>query len=91
MPACVRSSPAWRVNTRRGEQWSYSSGGAWLLGDILERATGMSLAAWLEQALWQPPDAHAACGMLISKEARRRAHGFNATLEDWAALVNSLP
>ncbi|MFH6844845.1 serine hydrolase domain-containing protein, partial [Acinetobacter baumannii] len=22
-----------------GEQWSYSSGGAWLLGDVLERAT----------------------------------------------------
>ncbi len=37
-----------------GEQWSYSSGGARLLGDVLERATGMSLAARLEQSLWQP-------------------------------------
>jgi CubicO group peptidase (beta-lactamase class C family) len=40
---------------RRAGERAYSSGGAWLLGDILERATGMSLAAWLEQSLCSPP------------------------------------
>ncbi|MBK2638129.1 serine hydrolase, partial [Escherichia coli] len=68
-----------------GEQWSYSSGGAWLLGDILERATGMSLAAWLEQALWQPAGmAHD--GVWHAYQQGKHdvgAHGFNATLEDW--------
>ena len=53
--ACVRKIVTGLARQHpAGEQWSYSSGGAWLLGDILERATGMSLAAWLEQALWQP-------------------------------------
>ena len=33
-----------------GENWSYSSGGAWLLGDVLERATGMTLAAYRRKA-----------------------------------------
>ena len=33
-----------------GQHWSYSSGGAWLLGDVLERATGMTLAAILRRA-----------------------------------------
>lgn len=60
-------------------------GGAWLLGDILERATGMSLAAWLEQALWQPAGmAHD--GVWHAYQQGKHdvgAHGFNATLEDW--------
>ncbi|WP_213796121.1 serine hydrolase domain-containing protein [Klebsiella aerogenes] len=68
-----------------GEQWSYSSGGAWLLGDVLERATGMSLAAWLEQSLWQPAGmAHDGVWHAYKKGQHDvGAHGFNATLEDW--------
>lgn len=68
-----------------GQVWSYSSGGAWLLGDVLERAVGMSIGKYLEQRIWIPfgmaddgvwhcyvPGVHD-CG----------AHGFNATLRDW--------
>ena len=68
-----------------GESWSYSSGGAWLLGDVLEKATGMSIAAWLEQSLWKPYGM-ASDGVWHAYEKGKHdvgAHGFNATLEDW--------
>ena len=68
-----------------GEVWSYSSGGAWLLGDVLERATGMTLAANLEQSIWQPYGM-ASDGVWHAYSKNQHdvgAHGFNATLEDW--------
>ena len=68
-----------------GEVWSYSSGGAWLLGDVLERATGMTLAGYLEKSLWQPYGmANDGVWHAYTKgEHDVGAHGFNATLEDW--------
>jgi CubicO group peptidase (beta-lactamase class C family) len=69
-----------------GQNWSYSSGGAWLLGDVLERATGMTLAAYLEQSIWQPYGM-ASDGVWHAYSKGQHdvgAHGFNATLEDWA-------
>ena len=68
-----------------GQSWSYSSGGAWLLGDVLAHATGMPLAAYLEQSLWKPYGM-ANDGVWHSYQAGQHdvgAHGFNATLEDW--------
>ncbi len=68
-----------------GQHWSYSSGGAWLLGDVLERATGMSLAAYLQQSIWQPYGM-ANDGVWHAYQPGKHdvgAHGFNATLEDW--------
>ena len=68
-----------------GSTWSYSSGGAWLLGDVLERATGMPLASYLQQTLWQPYGM-AQDGVWHSYQPGQHdvgAHGFNATLEDW--------
>ncbi|HDC4501450.1 TPA: serine hydrolase [Enterobacter kobei] len=68
-----------------GENWSYSSGGAWLLGDVLERATGMTLAAYLEKRIWQPYGM-ASDGVWHAYSKGQHdvgAHGFNATLEDW--------
>jgi len=68
-----------------GESWSYSSGGAWLLGDVLEKATGMPLAKYLEKTLWQPYGM-AQDGVWHSYQQGKHdvgAHGFNATLEDW--------
>ncbi|BEO04896.1 serine hydrolase [Serratia marcescens] len=84
--ACVRKLVA---SLRRahpaGQNWSYSSGGAWLLGDVLERATGMPLAAYLEQSIWQPYGM-ASDGVWHAYAKGQHdvgAHGFNATLEDW--------
>ncbi len=69
MPACVRSSPAARQHRRASSGPTLPA--AHGSGDITERATGMSLAAG-EQALAAGRDGPTACGMLISKEARRR-------------------
>lgn len=66
-----------------GQVWSYNSGGAWLLGDLLEKTVGMPLSRYLEQQIWVP------CGMASdgvwhSYEGHDTgAHGFNATLADW--------
>ena len=68
-----------------GQHWSYSSGGAWLLGDVLERVTGMTLAAYLEKSIWQPYGM-ASDGVWHAYRKGQHdvgAHGFNATLEDW--------
>ncbi len=68
-----------------GTVWSYSSGGAWLLGDVLERATGMPLADYLEQSIWKPYGM-ASDGVWHAYEPGQHdvgAHGFNATLDDW--------
>ncbi|HEJ1091591.1 MULTISPECIES: serine hydrolase [Serratia] len=84
--ACVRKLVAGlRRAHPAGQNWSYSSGGAWLLGDVLERATGMPLAAYLQQSIWQPYGM-ASDGVWHAYAKGQHdvgAHGFNATLEDW--------
>jgi len=86
--ACVNAlvnDPQRQAYARPGEAWSYSSGGAWLLGDTLEKATGKSLAQYLQEKIWQPYGmTHD--GVWHSYQPGRHdvgAHGFNATLEDW--------
>ena len=41
-----------RPGVRPGEVWSYNTGGAWLVGRVLEKATGMTIARYLETRLW---------------------------------------
>lgn len=78
-------SPARKAYAKPGKVWSYSSGGAWLLGDTLEHATGMPLARYLQEKIWQPAGmVHD--GVWHSYQPGKHdvgAHGFNATLEDW--------
>ncbi|MEA1064958.1 serine hydrolase [Erwinia sp. HR93] len=77
--------PARKAYAKPGEAWSYSSGGAWLLGDTLEKATGKSLAQNLQEKIWQPYGMMHD-GVWHSYEKGKHdvgAHGFNATLEDW--------
>ncbi|CDK73274.1 Beta-lactamase class C and other penicillin binding proteins [Klebsiella pneumoniae IS22] len=92
--ACVRKIVTGLARQHpAGEQWSYSSGGAWLLGDILERATGMSLAAWLEQALWQPAGMGHDGVWHAYQQGKHDvgAHALTPPLKTGAALVNSSP
>ncbi|WP_158781478.1 serine hydrolase [Pantoea sp. BAV 3049] len=85
---CVRQliiTPQRKAYARPGKVWSYSSGGAWLLGDTLEKATGMPLAQYLQEKIWQPYGM-ANDGVWHSYQQGQHdvgAHGFNATLEDW--------
>ncbi|WJF89815.1 serine hydrolase [Paraburkholderia bonniea] len=73
------------AKVKPGEVWSYTTGGAWLLGDILERATGMPIAQYLQQKIWMP-SGMANDGVWHSYQPGKHdigGHGFNATLEDW--------
>ena len=68
-----------------GEVWSYNTGGAWLVGRVLENATGMTIAKYLESRVWsrygmqQDGVWHA----LIKDKTDMGGHGFNASLRDW--------
>nr|WP_154325237.1 serine hydrolase [Pantoea sp. 201603H] len=85
---CVKKliiNPQRKTYAAPGEVWSYSSGGAWMLGDTLEKATGMPLARYLQEKIWQP-FGMTHDGVWHSYEKGKHdvgAHGFNATLEDW--------
>lgn len=68
-----------------GEVWSYNTGGAWLVGRVLENATGMTIAKYLERRVWsrygmqQDGVWHA----LVKDKVDMGGHGFNASLRDW--------
>lgn len=86
--ACVSQlvlNPQRQALAKPGEVWSYDSGGAWLLGDTLEKATGKTLAQYLQEHIWQP-FGMVHDGVWHSYQPGQHdvgAHGFNATLEDW--------
>ena len=72
-----------RSGIEPGQVWSYNSGGAWLLGEVLEKATGMPISRYLEQKIWMP-FGMAADGVWHTYEGHDTgAHGFNAILADW--------
>lgn len=85
---CVKNlieNPQRKAYAKPGTVWSYSSGGAWLLGDTLEKITGKTLAKDLQDSIWQP-DGMTQDGVWHSYQVGKHdvgAHGFNATLEDW--------
>lgn len=74
-----------RTGINPGEAWSYNTGGAWLVGRILESATGMPLARYLESRLWQPVgmESDGVWQSLVPGKIDMGGHGFNATLRDW--------
>lgn len=85
---CVNNlvkNPQRKAYAKPGTAWSYSSGGAWLLGDTLEKATGENIAKYLQDKIWQP-FGMSRDGVWHSYAVDKHdvgAHGFNATLEDW--------
>lgn len=74
---------------QQGEVWHYSTGEAYLMGLALERATGVSLAKYLERKIWQPAKMEQS-GVWI-KEADDGGCfggiGFNATLRDYGRFA----
>ncbi|MCY1390217.1 Beta-lactamase [compost metagenome] len=74
-----------KPGVKPGEVWSYNTGGAWLVGRVLESATGMTIAQYLENRVWsrygmeQPGVWHA----LVKDKVDMGGHGFNASLRDW--------
>jgi CubicO group peptidase (beta-lactamase class C family) len=80
----VSSRPR-RTGISPGEAWSYNTGGAWLVGRVLEQATGMSIARYLETRLWsrEPMEREGVWQALVPGRIDMGGHGFNATLRDW--------
>jgi len=68
-----------------GEVWSYNTGGAWLVGAVLEHATKMTIARYLETRLWSrfAMQSDGVWQALVKGETDMGGHGFNATLRDW--------
>jgi CubicO group peptidase (beta-lactamase class C family) len=72
-----------------GEVWSYNTGGAWLAGRVLEQATGMPIAQYLQTRVWSR-FAMESDGVWEALEPGRvdmGGHGFNATLRDWGRFA----
>jgi CubicO group peptidase (beta-lactamase class C family) len=80
----VSSRPR-RAGISPGELWSYNTGGAWLVGRVLEQATGMSIARYLETRLWsrEPMEREGVWQALVPGRIDMGGHGFHATLRDW--------
>ena len=74
---------------RPGEVWSYNTGGAWLVGRVLEQATGMSIARYLETRLWSrfAMEHDGVWQALVKNQIDMGGHGFNATLRDWGRFA----
>jgi CubicO group peptidase (beta-lactamase class C family) len=74
-----------RPGIEPGAVWSYNTGGAWLVGRVLERATGMTIARYLETRLWSryAMQSDGVWESLVKDEVDMGGHGFNATLRDW--------
>jgi len=74
-----------RPGVKPGEIWSYNTGGAWLVGRVLESATGMTLAHYLETRLWRRVgmESDGVWEALLAGKVDMGGHGFNATLRDW--------
>ena len=72
-----------------GQVWSYNTGGAWLVGRVLEKATGMSIAHYLETRLWSrfAMQSDGVWEALVKGSVDMGGHGFNATLRDWGRFA----
>lgn len=66
-----------------GEVFNYSTGEAYLSGLVVQRATGKSLAKYLEQKIWQPFGMEADGNYWSSNGVSFGGGGFNATLRDY--------
>ena len=68
-----------------GEVWSYNTGGAWLVGRVLESATGLPVSRYLETRLWRRfgMQGDGIWEALVEGKIDMGGHGFNATLRDW--------
>lgn len=78
-----------RPGVAPGEVWSYNTGGAWLAGRLLERATGMPLARYLQTRIWSrfAMQSDGVWESLIPGRVDMGGHGFNATLRDWGRFA----
>jgi CubicO group peptidase (beta-lactamase class C family) len=72
-----------------GDVWSYNTAGAWLVGRVLEQATKMTIARYLETRLWSrfAMQDDGVWEALLKNQVDMGGHGFNATLRDWGRFA----
>ncbi|HLS10765.1 MAG TPA: serine hydrolase [Flavobacteriaceae bacterium] len=71
-----------------GEYWNYSTGETDLVGILVQKATGKSLATYLSEKIWQPFGMQQ-CGYWLADECSDLnigGSGLSATLRDYARL-----
>ncbi|HXD38963.1 MAG TPA: serine hydrolase [Ramlibacter sp.] len=70
-----------------GQKFVYASAETEVLGRVLARASGRTVADITSEWLWQPLGAERDAFWLLSRDGQERASGFfNASLRDWARL-----
>ena len=69
----------------QGTVWHYSTGDAFISGLVVQRATGMSLAKYLQLKIWQPygMEANGVWWLDAPGGVGSGGGGFNATLRDY--------
>lgn len=75
--------PATGKPVAAGDIFNYSTGEAYLSGLVVQRATGKSLAKYLEEKIWQPFGMEADGNYWTSNGVSFGGGGFNATLRDY--------
>ena len=77
--------PATELPVPQGTKWNYNTGEAHLLGLVVQRATGKSLAKYLEQKVWKPMRAERDGAWIRESDYGPSfgGVGFNATLRDY--------
>jgi CubicO group peptidase (beta-lactamase class C family) len=78
-----------RIATTPGTTFRYNDFNPELIGMVLERVTGMTVAQWLDQTLWQPMGAQYAGSFSIDSTAggfEKMERGLNGTAIDLVRL-----
>ena len=71
-----------------GEKFIYNGLDSEALSEVVSAATGMSLAAWFEQTVWQKAGGEFQAGWYLDKEGHAIAQiGFFATTRDYARIA----
>lgn len=75
-----------QVEQAPGQAWLYNNYHPLLIGLVLERRTGMPVAQWLQQQLWQPAGMPAGASWSLDREGgfEKLESGINARTRDFA-------
>jgi CubicO group peptidase (beta-lactamase class C family) len=69
-------------------RFHYASSESEVLGLVVQRATGQTLASYLQQRVWQPMGAEAEARWVTDHDGKEVGYCcFNATLRDWARFA----
>lgn len=79
----MASDPATGKPLKPGAVFVYNTGEAYLTGLVVQRATKMSLAQYLQKKIWQPYGMEADGNWWTQNGVATGGSGFNATLRDY--------